>query len=52
MNWAREKQGKPLITTPDSMPEPETSASVEVEVDYSALPDPNAEGVEGQSPGQ
>ena len=46
-NWAREKQGKPLIP----MPEPESSALVEVEVDYSALPDPNVEGAEGQSPG-
>ena len=34
------------------MLEPESSPSAEVEVDYSALPDPNAEGVEGQSPGQ
>ena len=48
----REKQGKLPIPTPDFMPEPESSASAEVEVDYSALPDPNAEGVEGQSPGQ
>ena len=47
-NQAREKHGKPLIP----MPETESSASAEVEVDYSALPDPNAEGAEGQSPGQ
>ena len=51
-NRALEKQGKSLIPTPDSMPEPESSPSAEVEVDYSALPDPNAEGVEDQSPGQ
>jgi len=51
-NRAWEKQGKPLIPMPDSTPEPESSASTEIEVDYSALPDPNAEGVEGQSSGQ
>ena len=50
-NRAREKQGKSPIPTPNSTPEKESSASAEVEVDYSALPDPNTEGVEGQSPG-
>ena len=49
-NWALEKQGKSLIPTPDSTPEPESSPSAEVEVDYSALPDPDAERAGGQSP--
>ena len=51
-NRTREKQSKLPIPTPDSTPEPESSASAEVEVNYSALPDPNAEGVKRQSPGQ
>ena len=51
VNRAREMQGQPPIQPPNSTPELESSASAEVEVDYSALPDPNAEGVEGQSLG-
>ena len=46
-NRAREKQGKSLILTLDSTLEPESSPSAEVEVDYSALPDPNTKGAEG-----
>ena len=49
-NWALEKQGKSLIPTPDSTLEPESLPSVEVEVDYSALPNPNTKGAGGQSP--
>jgi hypothetical protein len=45
-NRALEKQVKSLIPTPDSTP------SAEVEIDYSALPDPNTEGAGGQSPDQ
>ena len=46
------KQGKSPISTPDSTPEPESSPSAEVEVDYSALLDPDAERSGGQSPSQ
>ena len=49
-NRALEKQGKSLILTPDSTLEPESLPSVEVEVDYSALPNPNTKGAGGQSP--
>ena len=52
VNRALEKQGKSLIPTPDSTLEPESSPSAEVEVDYSALPDPNTKGAGGQSPDQ
>ena len=52
VNRALEKQGKSPILTPDSTPEPESPPSAEVEVDYSALPDPKAEGTRGQPPSQ
>ena len=51
-NRARARRGTSLIPSPNTTPEPESSPSAEGEVDYSMLPDPDAEAVAGQSPGQ
>ena len=51
-NQAWEKEGKVPIPTPDSMPEPESPSPVEVgQVDYSMLPDLDAEQAKGEDMG-
>jgi len=51
-NQAMEKEGKPPIPTPDSMPEPESpSPAVAGQVDYSMWPVSDTERAGGRSPG-